>query len=72
MQHIFWGVLIIAIGMAFGSSTFFGDFGLLNLVFDGLGCFWIGKGMLGLRAAGKKNPRRPDGPTGTRKRDQNL
>ncbi|HEY0913610.1 MAG TPA: hypothetical protein VGE22_01950 [Solimonas sp.] len=48
MQNIFWGVVIIAIGLGFGQSVFYGHFSVLNLIFDGLGLFWIGKGVLGL------------------------
>lgn len=48
MQHIFWGVLIISIGLYLGSSIFLGDFSPLSFVFDGLGLFWIGKGGLAM------------------------
>ena len=48
MQNIFWGVLIIAIGLYFGQSVFLGDFSPLSFIFDGLGLFWIGKGVLSL------------------------
>jgi hypothetical protein len=48
MQNLFWGALIIAIGLTFGQSVFYGDFSVLNLLFDGLGLFWIGKGVASL------------------------
>lgn len=48
MRNILWGVLIISIGLWRRDSVFFGDFGAFNVVFDGLGLFWIGKGVLGL------------------------
>ena len=44
MQDIFWGVVIIAIGVVMGGSVFLGDFSLFNIFFDGLGVFFIGKG----------------------------
>ena len=44
MQNIFWGALIIAIGLVLGSSIFLGDFGWLNVLFDGLGLVWIATG----------------------------
>ena len=48
MQDIFWGVAIIAIGLFMGGSVFLGEFTLLNFVFDGLGVFFIGKGVVGM------------------------
>ena len=48
MQDIFWGVVIIGIGLAMGGSIFLGEFTLLNFVFDGLGMFFIGKGVVAL------------------------
>ncbi|MFZ5637762.1 MAG: hypothetical protein ACOY82_14370 [Pseudomonadota bacterium] len=48
MHNLFWGALIIGIGLFRGSSVFLGDFSVLNVVFDGLGVFWLGKGVLAL------------------------
>jgi len=53
MGNLFWGALIIAIGLFRHQSIFFGDFSLLNVIFDGLGLFWIGKGVLELAGRGK-------------------
>ena len=39
------GVVLIGIGFLFGGSVFLGNPGLLDYVFDGLGVFWIGKGI---------------------------
>jgi hypothetical protein len=47
MQDIFWGAAIISIGLFMGGSVFFGDFSLLNIIFDGAGTFFIVKGLLG-------------------------
>ena len=44
MHNLFWGALIIGIGLVRGSSVFLGDFSFLNILFDGLGLFWLGKG----------------------------
>ena len=48
MQDIFWGVAIIAIGLFMGGSVFLGEFSLVNFIFDGLGVFFIGKGVVGM------------------------
>ena len=39
------GVVLIGIGFLFGGSVFLGNPGTLDYVFDGLGVFWIGKGI---------------------------
>lgn len=56
MQNILWGLLIIGIGLAFGRSVFLGEFSVLNVVFDGLGTFWLGKGLWSLLRGQKKSP----------------
>jgi hypothetical protein len=48
MKDIITGVVLIAIGLFMGSSFFFGDFTLFNIFFDGLGVFFIGKGVFGM------------------------
>ncbi len=48
MKSIIAGVILIGIGFAMGDSIFLGDFGILSLFFDGLGLFWIGKGVFQL------------------------
>ena len=45
MQDVFWGVVIIAIGLFMGGSVFLGEFTLINFFFDGLGVFFIAKGI---------------------------
>lgn len=52
MQDIFWGVVIIGIGLVMGGSIFFGQFTLINFIFDGLGIFFIGKGALSMMGQG--------------------
>ena len=49
MKSIISGVVLIGIGFAMGDSIFLGNFNLLSIAFDGLGLFWIGKGILRLR-----------------------
>ncbi len=39
------GVVLVGIGFLFGGSIFLGNPGLLDYFFDGLGLFWIGKGI---------------------------
>jgi len=44
MRSIVTGAILIGIGFVNGSSVFMGDFTPFNLVFDGLGTFFIAKG----------------------------
>lgn len=39
------GVVIIGIGFTYGGSIFLGNPGMLDYFFDGLGIFWIGRGV---------------------------
>ena len=39
------GVVIIGIGFTYGGSVFLGNPGLIDYFFDGLGIFWIGRGI---------------------------
>ncbi len=48
MQDIFWGAVIIGLGLLMGSSIFLGDFSILSILFDGLGLFFLGRGVLHL------------------------
>ena len=54
MQDIFWGVVIIGIGLAMGGSIFMGQFTLINFFFDGLGIFFIGKGLVSMLGQGSQ------------------
>ena len=51
MRDIISGAVLIAIGFAFGGSIFLGDFSVINLIFDGLGTFFIVKGLVGIAKA---------------------
>ena len=55
MQDIFWGLVIIGVGFAVGGSIFMGNFSLINFFFDGLGVFWIGKGVVGMMSQGSSS-----------------
>lgn len=47
MRDIVTGAIIIAIGfVGFGGSVFLGNFSIINIIFDGLGVFFIVKGLL--------------------------
>ena len=59
MHNFFWGALIIAIGLFNGRSVFLGDFSVLSVLFDALGLFWIGRGVLDVRRA-RIAPEAPD------------
>ncbi len=48
MKDLFWGGLLIAIGLVGGASVFYGDFTLFNIVFDALGTWWVSRGVLTL------------------------
>lgn len=48
MKSIIAGGVLIGIGFAMGDSIFLGNFNILSIFFDGLGLFWIGKGVLRL------------------------
>lgn len=45
-KNILWGLAIIALGFLMGGSVFLGDFTLLNIIFDGLGVFFIIRGVV--------------------------
>jgi hypothetical protein len=51
MKSIFWGVVIIAIGLVRGDSVFRGDFNILSIFFDALGVFFILRGAITLYQA---------------------
>jgi hypothetical protein len=48
MRDIISGLVLIGIGLALGGSIFRGDFSPTSLFFDGLGLFWVGKGVYGM------------------------
>ena len=66
MRSIFWGAVIIAIGLLRGDSVFHGDFSVLTVGFDALGAFFIVKGLLSLKrgaaAASTAPAASPPGP----------
>lgn len=51
MGNIVAGLVLIGIGLALGGSVFRGDFSPSSLFFDGLGLFWIGRGLYGMYKA---------------------
>lgn len=63
MLDIYWGIVIIAIGVLSDQSVFLGDFSPLNFIFDGFGIFWLGKGILGLNKK-KREHTQSDEPSG--------
>lgn len=48
MGSVIAGLVLIGIGLAMGGSIFRGDFSLVSVFFDGLGIFWIARGVLGM------------------------
>ena len=51
MKNIFWGALIIAIGLAMRESVFRGDFTVRSIIFDAIGVFFILRGVLSIYRA---------------------
>lgn len=51
MGSIIAGVVLIGIGLVGGGSVFYGEFTPWSILFDGLGVFWIGKGIRDLMKA---------------------
>jgi len=51
MGSIIGGVVLIGIGLVGGGSVFYGEFTPMSVLFDGLGIFWIGKGIRDLLKA---------------------
>ncbi|HLZ46689.1 MAG TPA: hypothetical protein VKQ05_13530 [Gemmatimonadales bacterium] len=62
MRSIFWGVVIIAIGLVRGDSVFRGDFNVLSIFFDALGLFFIIRGGLAVYRAKQQQETPPPVP----------
>lgn len=69
MRDIVAGVVLIAIGLVFGGSVFLGDFGVTSIFFDGLGVFFIIKGVVAMRRAKQaaEMPAAPPAPPAARR-----
>ena len=46
MRDIITGAVLIGLGFVLGASVFMGDFSVFNIIFDGLGVFFIIKGLI--------------------------
>jgi hypothetical protein len=51
VRDLVGGAVLIGIGFLFGSSIFIGNATTLDWIFDGLGIFWIAKGIYLLATA---------------------
>ena len=51
MQSILAGVVLIAIGFVLGESVFLGDFSVRSIIFDGLGVFFVIRGLVRINRA---------------------
>ena len=51
VRDLVGGAVLIGIGFLFGGSVFLGDPTILDWIFDGLGTFWIAKGIYFLATA---------------------
>jgi len=51
VRDIVSGIALIAIGLVFGGSIFRGEFSLFSVFFDGLGMFFIVRGVVRLYRA---------------------
>jgi hypothetical protein len=56
MKSIFWGAVIIAIGLVRGDSVFRGDFSAIPIIFDALGVFFIIRGLVSIYRAKQQQP----------------
>ncbi|HEX9217683.1 MAG TPA: hypothetical protein VF864_11975 [Gemmatimonadales bacterium] len=67
MKSIFWGAVIIAIGLLRRDSVFRGDFNVVSIVFDALGVFFIIRGLVAMYQAKQQEaalpPAAPPPPT---------
>ena len=53
------GALIIAIGLLWGNSVFRGDFTVMSIIFDGLGVFFIIRGLVSIYRAKQQEQAMP-------------
>ena len=51
MRDLVAGVGLIVVGLVWTGSVFLGDFSLLNIIFDGLGVFFIVRGVMAMNRA---------------------
>jgi len=51
VKSIFWGAVLIAIGLVLGDSVFRGDFNVRSILFDALGVFFIIRGIVAVYRA---------------------
>jgi len=51
IRDLVGGATLIGIGLLFGGSIFTGDPSLLDWIFDGLGIFWVAKGVYQIATA---------------------
>jgi len=67
VKSIFWGAVLIAIGLVLGDSVFRGDFNVRSILFDALGVFFIIRGIVGVYRAKQQEaavpPAAPTPPT---------
>ena len=59
MKNIFWGAVLIAIGLVRGDSVFRGDFGVIPIFFDALGVFFIIRGVVSIYRARQQEEAMP-------------
>ena len=62
MKSIFWGAVIIAIGLVRRDSVFRGDFNVVSILFDALGVFFIIRGLVSLYQARQQEAMPPSPP----------
>lgn len=62
MKSIFWGAVIIAIGLVRGDSVFRGDFSPIPIIFDAIGVFFIIRGVVSIYRAKQQEQAAPPAP----------
>ena len=55
MRDIVAGIVLIGIGFAVNSSVFLGDFNARSIIFDGLGVFFIVRGVVKIVGAKRQD-----------------
>ena len=59
MKSIFWGAVIIAIGLVRGDSVFRGDCSAIPIIFDALGVFFSIRGLVSIYRAKQQEQAMP-------------
>lgn len=62
MRDLIAGIGLIVIGLVWTGSVFLGDFSVWNIIFDGLGVFFIVRGLMHMSRAKRESAAPPASP----------